>query len=124
MSACSELCVCRTPLGRPVVPEVYMIIRTSAGSSTGSARVASGCLPCRVGPRRRRRDAVGGRRLRGGARLGEEFLASGALAIEDRTVRRQEDPQNNPLPPLKERTIARKRRLGLDTRILIGRKPV
>ena len=59
------------------------------------------------------------RRLRGGARLGEEFLASGALAIEDRTVRRQEDPRNDPLPPLKERTIARKRRLGLDTRILI-----
>jgi len=59
------------------------------------------------------------RRLRGGARLGEEFLASGALAIEDRTVRRQEGADGGPLPPLKARTIARKRRLGLDTRILI-----
>lgn len=64
-------------------------------------------------------DAMNLRRRVGRARLGDELIAAAALAIEHRTVDKQLGPDLQPLAPLKARTIARKRKLGLDTRILI-----
>ncbi len=55
----------------------------------------------------------------GNRRLGDELIDTAAGAIVDRTVTRQLDDLGRPLRPLKRRTIERKARAGLDTRILI-----
>lgn len=60
------------------------------------------------------------RRWRGGKnRLGDDLIDAAAVAITERTVRGQADPGGRPLVRLKPRTVRRKARLGLDTRILI-----
>lgn len=53
-------------------------------------------------------------------RLGDELIDTTALVIEERTVGRQQDVNNEGLRPLKERTLALKRRRNLDPRILIA----
>ena len=58
--------------------------------------------------------------IAGGQRcLGDELVDTAAVAIEARTVGHQQDPDGNPLAPLKESTKRRKARLGFDPRILI-----
>ena len=52
-------------------------------------------------------------------KLGDELIDTATLAIADRSVNRQQDPDGNPWAPLRPRTLARKRKLGLDPRINI-----
>ena len=60
------------------------------------------------------------RRLAGGQyRLGDKLVDTAAVAIEARTVGRQQDPDGNPLAPLKPSTLRRKAAGGFDLRILI-----
>jgi len=60
------------------------------------------------------------RATRGGpGTVGQGMLDTVADAIEQRTVVRQQDPDGRPLPPLKARTIQRKKEAGLDSRILV-----
>lgn len=53
----------------------------------------------------------------GGPRVGEEILAMIATVIEERTIRRQQDPLGRPLAPLRPSTLTRKRRLGYPSTI-------
>lgn len=62
------------------------------------------------------------RRLAGsGRRIGEEILDVIAVAIEERTIRRQQDPSGRPLARLRPRTVARKVRLGYPLTIGVER---
>jgi hypothetical protein len=56
---------------------------------------------------------------RGNNRLGDELINTAVTAIETRSVDQQAAPSGKGWAPLRARTIARKRRLGLDPRINI-----
>lgn len=54
-----------------------------------------------------------------GAPLGDELLDAAADAIYEQTVVAQQDPDSNPLAPLRPYTLDRKRRLGYPETILV-----
>lgn len=58
------------------------------------------------------------RRLRGGRRLGDEAATVLAYGVQRRTVEEQRGADDRPLPPLRDRTLRRKARLGRS--LLVG----
>lgn len=65
--------------------------------------------------------AMNFRRRPGGYRtLGDTIARTTAETIIERTVGRQQTPSGAPLAKLKPSTVSRKRRLGLDPRILVA----